>query len=173
MAVNWNKIKYRSTSSGDTLFQINLLYCKLIKSVEITSLTNVISWYINTTNKYDKFALGLLPKSPSSILKPNMQLKEKMSACILWATTLHSVVKFLYFLWYNSTVLNHKKGNLKGNMHAKYHWKISYHSLNIIKKQICILWAGTVFRSKFGMLPHKTCIAIRNVLVQKRFLLSK
>ena len=40
MTVNWNnKIKYRNASSGDTLFKINLLYCKLIKIVEITSLT--------------------------------------------------------------------------------------------------------------------------------------
>ena len=63
-----------------------------------------------------------------------MQLQEKISACILWATNLHPVVQFPYFLWYDSAVLEHEKGNLIGNMHKKYHWKISYHSLNITEK---------------------------------------
>ena len=36
MAVNWNnKVKYRSASSSDTLFQIIVLYYKL-KTVEIS-----------------------------------------------------------------------------------------------------------------------------------------
>ena len=30
-----NKIKYRNASKGDTLLQINLLYCKLTEIVEI------------------------------------------------------------------------------------------------------------------------------------------
>ena len=41
-----------------------------------------------------------------------------------------------------------------------------------MKNQIGILWAGTFLKIRFGMLLHKTCIAIRN-LVQERFLLSK
>ena len=55
-----------------------------------------------------------------------MQLKEKTSACILRYTKLHCI-------WHNSAVL-HKEGDLIGNMHTKYNWKISYHSLNIIEK---------------------------------------
>ena len=40
MAVNWNtKIKPWGTFSSDTLFQMNLLYFKFIKTVEITSST--------------------------------------------------------------------------------------------------------------------------------------
>ena len=40
MTVNWNtKIKPWGTSSSDTLFQMNLLYFKFIKAVEITSST--------------------------------------------------------------------------------------------------------------------------------------
>ena len=62
-------------------------------------------------------------------------LKEKMSACILWATNLCSVVQFPYSPWYNSAVLKHKKRKFnRRNIHTKYHCRISYHSLNIIKK---------------------------------------
>ena len=97
------------------------------------------SIYIANLLLYCKFTLNLFPKIAFLVLKPYMQLKGKTSACILWATNLNSVVQFPYSLWYNSAVFKHKKVSLKGNMHTKYHWKISYHSLNIIKYQTCIL----------------------------------
>ena len=99
-------------------FRSTFYIVNLLKTVEITSFIN---WYINTTNKHDKYTLNLLPKIAFLILKHYMQLKEKKSACILWATNMHSVVQFPYSPWYNSVVLKHKKGTLIGNMHTKYH----------------------------------------------------
>ena len=93
-----------------------------------------------------------------------MQLKEKTSACILWATNLHSAVQCPYSLWSNSAVLKHKKGNLIGNIKNIIGRFVILQIL--LKKQTCILWADTVLRVKFGMLSHKTCIPIRNVLVK-------